>query len=46
MVSRGESWRGGREAVDVGDSENISEAVADHDSETRLVAIWRRIAAL
>ena len=33
-------------AVDVGDSEKISEAAADHDSQARLDAVRRRIAAL
>jgi hypothetical protein len=42
----GESWLGGHGAVDVGDSEKISEATADYDSQTRLDAIQCRIAAL
>ena len=46
MVSLTGAWQGGRGAVDVGDSEKISEAAADYDSQTRLDAIQSRIAAL
>ena len=38
--------RGGGVAVDVGDSEKISEGAVDHDSQTRLDATRRWIAVL
>ena len=46
MVSLRELGQGGRGAVDVGDSEKISGAAVDYDSQTRLDAIQSRIAAL
>jgi hypothetical protein len=46
MVSRSALLQGALVAVDVGDSEKISEAAADHDSQARLDAIQRWIAAL